>query len=379
MGIIFSILSFSAVMYSCKKESSIVVTPPSGGSGNPGPLPGDTTGNHGTPSPVPLKIKVKAAILVGNILYDSIPATLHIVGVDSLKTLHDTLVELKAGQNEIELKDNYVSYILGLSKWGVADKLVLQKSEIRRGMLVTLGGKIAAKLLKSETDYVLTGNVAVLQGRTEYRYNENGLAQIDYYQKTVQKKDLVWTITDMFRYVDGQLTKIERFDNQDRLISATDFLYGANGKITKIHQSSGGVETDVQVYYSSESGYQIIQSDLAFDNGHRLTYILKLLNGNKLSDRASNTRGGSESGSYTFDNQVNPYAHMNWPDIFFARVSKNNIIGQEKSYAGAYPSADPYKFEYSYNNDGYPVELLKSYRSVLTGEHLYQTKTIYNY
>ena len=70
---------------------------------------------------------------------------------------------------------------------------------------------------------------------------------------------------------------------------------------------------------------------------------------------------------------------MNWPDIFLSKSSKNNMISQQKGYAGGFPVAEPYKFEYTYDADGYPVELVKSYKSYTTGEHLYKTKTVYTY
>lgn len=70
---------------------------------------------------------------------------------------------------------------------------------------------------------------------------------------------------------------------------------------------------------------------------------------------------------------------MNAPDLYLSRLSKNNMISQQKGYSGSIPSAEPYKFEYSYDNEGYPVELEKSFKSYATGEHLYKVKTIYTY
>ena len=70
---------------------------------------------------------------------------------------------------------------------------------------------------------------------------------------------------------------------------------------------------------------------------------------------------------------------MGWPDLMFSRNSKNNLIGQQKTYHGSFPTADPYEFEYKYDDYGYPVELIKSYKSPTTGQFMFTTKTVYNY
>jgi hypothetical protein len=70
---------------------------------------------------------------------------------------------------------------------------------------------------------------------------------------------------------------------------------------------------------------------------------------------------------------------MNMPDIFLSNISKNNLISQQKSYSGSIPSGVPYKFEYTYDGEGYPTELIKSFKSYPTDEHLYKIKTVYHY
>ena len=105
---------------------------------------------------------------------------------------------------------------------------------------------------------------------------------------------------------------------------------------------------------------------------------MKIKGGNKFEDSATSLNGG-ESGTYQYDFNINPYAHMNIPNIYLSNLSKNNLVAQEKSYSGAIPSSEPYKFEYQYSEDGYPTELVKNFKNYLTGEHLFKIKTIYTY
>ena len=106
---------------------------------------------------------------------------------------------------------------------------------------------------------------------------------------------------------------------------------------------------------------------------------MKIKRGNKVEDAATTSLNKSESGVYGYDFNINPFAHMNMPNLFLSNISKNNMVSHQKSYLGSIPSAEPYKFEYTYDAEGYPTELIKSYKSYTTGEHLYETKTVYTY
>ena len=101
--------------------------------------------------------------------------------------------------------------------------------------------------------------------------------------------------------------------------------------------------------------------------------------GNKVEDAARTSTGGAEGGRYNYDFNINPFAHMNMPDLYLSNISRNNLTGQQKGFGGAVPSSVPYKYEYKYDHEGYPIELVKSYKSYVTGEHLYSVKTVYTY
>jgi hypothetical protein len=70
---------------------------------------------------------------------------------------------------------------------------------------------------------------------------------------------------------------------------------------------------------------------------------------------------------------------MNMPDIYLSHLSKNNLIAEQKNHLGAIPSAVAYKYDYVYDDDGYPSEVVTFYKSYRIGEDLYKTKTVYSY
>ena len=55
------------------------------------------------------------------------------------------------------------------------------------------------------------------------------------------------------------------------------------------------------------------------------------------------------------------------------------MVWQQRAYYGSYPANVAYSFEYKYDNEGYPIELISRYKSYTTGQHLFTTKTVYNY
>jgi hypothetical protein len=149
-------------------------------------------------------------------------------------------------------------------------------------------------------------------------------------------------------------------------------------KIVGMKEISYDQSADVSVEYSYPSGYARINFDYVFANGREMEYTLKIKAGNKIEDSDLSISGG-ESGTYRYDFNINPYAHINLPNIYLSNLSKNNLVDQQKNYSGSIPSAEPYKFEYTYDEEGYPKELLKSFKNYSSGEHLSKIKTVYTY
>jgi hypothetical protein len=375
----YSFFIFVMLFVSCKKDD-IVQSP---NNGNP---PGQGTNNPNNPGngqTIPdsvLILKVKSVIKIGEIAYDSIPASLQIKSWDSNQVVHQTMVNLVAGTNDVRVNKSHIKYELKLSKWGIDDSKTLTRQEVNTATVIELGGSKAAKKLRMEEGYLFAGGNYRPDSKSVYEYNSNGtINRIDYYQKRPQHSDLKMYFQDMFIYSGKKVQKINRLDENGTKVGVTEFTYNAGGSVVNIHQKSYDQETGAVVEYTPGLSNGNIEIDYLYSNGNTMVYKMIFRGGNKVEDIATSSRGGSEGGTYHYDTNINPFAHMNMPNIFLSNLSKNNLINQQKYYAGSIPSGVPYRYEYQYEADGYPKELVRSFKSYLTNEELYKIKTIYTY
>jgi hypothetical protein len=328
-----------------------------------------------------VKVKLQALVTIGDINYDSIPAAFKITSWNAAgeKFEKDTL--LSAGAKEVFLPSSHVRFNFKVTKWGITDEMTLNRDQVTEQTTYTLGGSKAAKKLKLEETFAMINGVYKPDSKSIYSYHANGnLAKIDYYQKLPQFQDLQLVTRDQYFYDGNKLDKIERFEGDGDKVGFTEFSYNAQGtKVTNIRQRSYDQETGAAVEYSYPPGQAQITIDYLYSNGNSMEYKMKFIGGNKVEDVAVSSRGGGESGRYKYDFNINPFAHLNMPNMFLSNLSRNNLIDQEKSYSGSIPSMEPFIFQYSYDDDGYPVQLLKSYKGYQSGETLLKTKTIYSY
>ena len=347
---------------------------------------GSFTTPGGNPPPVDpspfVKIKVKASIKIGDIVYDSIPTVFTWITWDaSGRMLATSTVGLRAGTNEVSLPNNAYKYNLQVAKWGITDEIELLKSDIHEGTVYILGGSKAAKKLKSELVYKWVNGAYQSLSKNEYQYDSYGrLTQILYYLRKADNTPYV-SITDKFYYnAAGKAEKIKRYDENNALMGENNFVYDGQGRVNSVSQNESGVYTSGQVQYSASTlGSYDITIRYTSTTATNTVYTMNFSGGNKIQDAASTTSNSNESGKYVYDFNINPYAHMNWPDLYLSNLSRNNLKRQERHFAGAYPTAIPYGFEYTYDEDGYPKELVKTYFSYYGGVYMYTTKTVYNY
>lgn len=355
----------------CKKD---IVPPPTS---NPKPIPGKPPGQQSVET---IDIQLQAVITIGTINYDSLPASFRIVSWDAQGVAHQKDTVLAAGVNKVPVIKGHSRYQFSVNKWGITDAITFTKEQLQQDVIYTLGGGKPAKLLKKEESFIFASAAYRPQGKVIYTYNSKGLAQAAYYQKLPEYMELQFTQKHIYTHTFNYVTRIDVLDNMDKNIGYTTFDYNTQGtKITNMHEVKQSGETYSVVQYDYLAGGAEITIDYVFDNGHSMEYKMQFKGGNKVSDAAVTSRAGQEGGTYQYDLNINPYAHMNKPNSFLTHLSKNNLIGQQKGYSGAMPSAEPYKFDYTYDEEGYPVELIKYYKNFLTGEELYKTKTVFYY
>jgi hypothetical protein len=152
-------------------------------------------------------------------------------------------------------------------------------------------------------------------------------------------------------------------------------------RVQEINHQENGESTRALVTYLG-TPLQSIQIHYTFSGEtYDMKYYKTFAGGNVLEDAAFTSNHNSELGKYDFDDNINPYYFLNWPDLFLTHQNKNNITRQYKTYQGSYPVAEPYRSEYTYDADGYPKEVIRHYRSFPggIGTHAYTTKTIFQY
>lgn len=359
----------AATIFSCKKEGLSEYKPL--------PQPGKTPDNPTQPAPATLEIAVAASIKVGHIDYDGVPAKYLVTTWDSSGNQSSRTVELPSGANNISLPANTAKASFKMSQWNVTDEKTLTREQLDKDDTIVFNGTKAAKQLVAISTFRLINGDTYPDGKTEYHYNSDGsLFGIRYYQKYPQYQDLRLNLTDRFFYTSGKLDEIKRYDiASGKQYGFTRYTYNTDGRISRMFNNSNGVTKEASV----EWGHSQIAIHYAFDNGHTLSYNMEFAQGNKVKENAVTSRGGGEHATFQYDDHINPYAHMNLPDMYLSNLSKNNIKYEARGYAGAFPSLVPYKWEYSYDAEGYPVQLIKYYKSGGSGEHASTIKTVFTY
>lgn len=352
-------MTLAILFFSCQKEE-IEVPPPV----------------DPTPESKTIPIKLQSVVSIGSLIYDSIPAQFTITSWDMQNQVHVKDITI-AGKGTVLLPASHQRFQIKVSKWGMTDEMTIARADIDSTITYVLGGAKAAKKLMMEETFLLVQGEYQPSGKAVYSYGAKGLQHVTYYQKKPQFADLQLTMRHDYQYSGNNVVRINRIDSAEKLFSYTSFDYNPQGtRVTNIREVSPGGETGAAVAYEAGG---VVSIDYYFSNGQSMQYEMQFRGGNRVQDIARSSRGGSESGSYKYDTNINPYAHMNMPNLFLSNLSRNNMIGQVKGYAGAYPVAEPYQFDYTYDADGYPITLVKYFKNHFTGEFMYQTKTVFSY
>ncbi|HSC52044.1 MAG TPA: hypothetical protein VLC98_00370 [Phnomibacter sp.] len=344
-----------------------------------------TGGDNNTPNST--GILVQAIIKVGDIVYDSIPALLQLTTWDAAGQTSTRSITLAAGKNNIALPNAATKYRLATSRWGISDEMILEKNDVQAGTLYVLGGSKAAKKLKSEISYTQhgLGDYEPLS-KNVYDYNSEGkLHMISYYLRKADNTPYL-AYTDEFIYnATGQVEHIEKLDETYSPLSTTTFTYNQAGKLINVLQLENDERIQATVKYLSQPGsvgianynvyvkYHFRKQNLSTD------YHLNFEHGNNVQDLAVTSLQSTEAGTYVYDFNINPYAHMNWPDLYLRNAPINNRIQQFKQFTGNYPSAVSHQVAYTYDSEGYPKEKLETFYSYPNNAYSHKIKTVYTY
>jgi hypothetical protein len=335
----------------------------------------------------PVKIKIRPLIKIGDIVYDSIPVQIIVQSWDNNGFIGSKFISLKPGTNEITLERSVPRYKILLLKWGTTDQLELTQNDIQEGTLYTLGGSKEAKKLQSEVELKLENGTYKPLTKNSYIYDGQGrLAEIRYFQRKTDNTPFLAMTEKITRNWSGKVTKRVSYGTKNEVISQTDFTYNQQGRIAGIKEINSDNTTQADVEYFAGEGGTGISGNYSVNikysysrHYYTMNYNMIFKGGNLTEDVATTSHYNYEKGMYNYDWAINPYIHMDLPDLFLSKSSKHNRNIQYKEYATQFPTNIPSKFEYTYDADGYPKELITTYIAYETGAFLFKTKTVYTY
>lgn len=319
-----------------------------------------------------ITIKLKAAITVGDVVYDSIPATFRITSWDEAGVQHQKDTALDAGAKAVTLPKGHSRFAFSVNKWGVEDQLVLTKNEITEGSTYTLGGSKAAKKLQSVTQYsFLNGTFAPTQ-RQVFAYDAQGRIQhIDQYGAD-EGGVLRLNTRDEFIYT-GNGLKIENVSRPGGVRTVWFHYAYAYDALGRAIQSEYRYITQHEIFtnHYNSNGINMLMGEGATDqNGARIA--LKFAGGNRVEEKTVLPGYPSTIVNFTYDFNVNPYAVIKMPSQRFELSSKNNTLTE------VWENYNAYRNENSYDADGYPTEVITKVRTN-SGAYVANSKTVYTY
>ena len=293
--------------------------------------------------------------------------------------MNTAYVSLNRGISEVALLKSATRFQFEVSKWGLTEALTLDRQDVNEDTVYTFRGTKDAKRLKSEVTSMMVAGQYKAISKNEYVYDATGnLSRINYFKKRTDNTPYL-SMTDVFEYSGANVQTIRRFDSVNKNISITTFSYDPQGRVSTIVQNEKGIVTNATISYTNYTEQEITIHYTYPGQTYQANYTMILHKGNVI-DAASYTSGEmQETAKYDHDSEINPYVHMNWPNLFLSNTSINNVTAEYKTYNGNHPDAIPYNFKYSYDRDGYPTQLIKQFQSYGDYNYMYTTKTVYTY
>lgn len=327
-------------------------------------------------------IKVKAAITVGDVVYDSIPATLTISSWDRTGVMHQREVQLAAGTQTVYLPKAHTRYHIKLNKWGITDERRLFPSEVSETNTYVLGGTKAAKKLKEEMHYTYENGSFRPQMKRAFVYDNNDgkLSEVQNFGNMDggATANMELYSTDRFEYSGNKLQDITTFDHLDggAITGFNRFSWTTEGKLYHIQYSTGAEQSSCRIFHpDGQNGTDWIHIEYFLQDISLSSRVeLKFKDGNRVEEKNHMPNYPIATRTYTYDAGINPYVFLKWPTMNFAYDSKNNVV--EEKYSNVSIRIEK---EYTYDADGFVKEVLKKEINTSNNEVRGISKTVYSY
>ncbi len=343
---------------------------------------------------IPLRLMVKAWI--GEFLYERRDAKFIITAYSTTK---GTLVKEfnysgSLGYDIVLIKDGYDYYEIKTQNWGGTDMQEVSHDDLMkyRADGPTPGsfgfGDPFDKQKKSLQYYIeyleQSSNIMTPSHKTSYTYNSNG--RVEYakhhnYNTNTAKFEPATMETFIYDPLNStRVSKIYTYSWNAQLQNwettafkeiTYEYLSSTNYKglstITEKNMLSGITTiASFQFSYNSQGFSSVTYS---FSNGVSFIYNFKYALKNIIEDKTINGGELCNTGTYQYDNQINPFKHLGYIDMYLQNFSAGNKLTENVNYTGcSYPSLKPLSYDYQYDQDGYPTVKITHYSNGKKGK-----------
>lgn len=316
-------------------------------------------------------VKLKTAITIGDVVYDSIPATFTLTYWDINNISHQKDTTLDAGAQVIYLPKSALKYSLKMQKWGVTYEKMLNKSEITEGALYQLGGNKDPKKLKWVSEERFENGSFELSSKQEFVYDEQGkINEIHEYAPDPNNGVLRSGSSNIFLYGQNELWVNNVSKAEGTLWGHTAFKYDNQGRAI---ESKFQYLTETHIFtnqYTPDGIRMLMGANATNQNGSRIE--LKFSEGNRIEEKTVIPNYPTVIKNYSYDFNINPYVIIKMPSMYFEHNSKNNVL--DESWEGN----KAFVYEYKYDAEGYVTEVISKVRNN-NGQMENYSRTIYSY
>lgn len=327
-----------------------------------------------------LQVSVKVELLVGEILYQDVDTKIKVSGFNADNQLQWTQEYSYVGPtaNQLDVKKGFHHYEFSINHFGITDKQTISGEHLIEGAAgeepttYVLGGARQPKRVSHFINYIeradpIEWGATYLdpQSKIEYEYRVDGKpAKMKIYGFVDSLNTFVEQRYFVFHYAGTRLSKLAGFHVGHIAPYIEDFYtYQNDGQVSRIQEVNyaAGVTSEVNMTYNYTD--RLIRAAYTYSNGGSFEYEFNYIYKNISKDKTTRFGGLCNTGTYTYDKNINPLAHLGYMDYSFRNYSINNKIAENVNYVGcAFPTYIPEGTEYKYDGEGFPLEQKTRYK-----------------
>jgi hypothetical protein len=220
------------------------------------------------------------------------------------------------------------------------------------------------RLLSYTESYNLSETEFQPQTKVQFTYDASGrleksvILNYDNNLKNFQQQRYL-----VFHYDGAVVTTIEGYfvNSSSPYINYVYSYVDSKVKSITENNAAAGVKTQANFTYIGDDSVSVAYTS---SNGAAFEYIFEYKGRNITADKATSGSQLCSEGTYSFDQQHNPFSLLGYTDFLLFNLSVNNKLSENVSYTGcAFPQLNPVSYEYAYNELGYPLTATTFYKT----------------